>query len=70
MFNKMDKNGINSCTGNYQHINIWYFFVKDREDKSEVHIEKFLIEWILAGFFIKTLQEELFRLFIEVIMGC
>ena len=50
MFNKMDKNGINSCAGNYQYINIWSFFVKDRVDKNEVHIGIFLIEWILAGF--------------------
>ena len=57
MCNKMDKNGINSCTGNYQHTNIWYLFMKDRVDKSEVHIENVLIEWILAGGFIKTLQE-------------
>ena len=32
---KMDKNGRNSCTGNYRHINIRYFFVKDRMDKKD-----------------------------------
>mmetsp|Transcript_11447 Transcript_11447/g.16193 ORF Transcript_11447/g.16193 Transcript_11447/m.16193 type:complete len:114 (+) Transcript_11447:2190-2531(+) len=32
---KMEKNGHTSCTGNAHHINIRYFFVKDRIDKGE-----------------------------------
>ena len=35
----MLKNGRNSCTGNSRHINIRYFFVKDRIDKKEVRVE-------------------------------
>ena len=33
---RMEKNGRNSCTGNSRHINIRYFFVKDRIDNGEV----------------------------------
>ena len=32
---KMEKNGQNSRTGNYRHINIRYFFVKDRAEKGD-----------------------------------
>jgi len=35
---KMARNGRNSCTGNSRHINIRYFFVKDRFDKEEIDI--------------------------------
>ena len=33
---KMEKNDRNSCTGNYRHINIRYFFFKYRVDKEEI----------------------------------
>ena len=36
---RMAKNGKNSCTSNSRHINIRYFFVKDRVDKGECTIE-------------------------------
>ena len=32
----MYNNGRESCTGNYRHINIRYFFVKDGVDKEEI----------------------------------
>ena len=35
----MEKNGRNSCTGNSRHINIRYFFIKDRINKKEVKVE-------------------------------
>ena len=35
----MLKNGRNSCTGNSRHINVRYFFVKDRIDKGELKVE-------------------------------
>ena len=34
----MEVNGRISCTGNSRHINIRYFFIKDRVDKGEVDI--------------------------------
>ena len=33
---KMEKNGRNSCTGNSRHIDIRFFYVKDRVEKGEM----------------------------------
>ena len=35
----LEINGRNSCTGNSRHIDIKYFWVKDRVDKKEVEIQ-------------------------------
>ena len=66
---KMEKNGRNSCTGNSRHIKIRYFFVKDLVDKGEVEIVYCPTEQMLADYFTKPLQGELFRRFRKVIMG-
>ena len=34
----MEKNGRNSCTGNSKHIDVRYFWIKDRVDQGEVKI--------------------------------
>ena len=65
----MLKNGRNSCTGNSRHINIRYFFVKDRIDKGELRIEYCASSIMLADFFTKPLQGRLFKKFRDVIMG-
>ena len=65
----MLKNGRNSCTGNSRHINIRYFFVKDRIDNEEVKVEYCPSEDMLADFFTKELQGKLFLKFRSVIMG-
>ena len=65
----MLKNGRNSCTGNSRHINIRYFFVKDRIDKKEIKVEYCPTRTMLADFFTKPLQGHLFRVFKDVIMG-
>ena len=65
----MLKNGRNSCTGNSRHVNIRYFFVKDRIDKKEVRVEYCPTEIMLADYFTKALQGRLFLLFRSVIMG-
>ena len=52
----MLKNGRNSCTGNSRHINIRYFFVKDRIDKKEMKVEYCPSQCMLADFFTKPLQ--------------
>ena len=65
----MLRNGRNSCTGNSRHINIRYFFVKDRMDKKEVRVEYCPTEIMLADFFTKSLQGRLCLLFRSVIMG-
>ena len=66
---KMEKNGRNSCTGNSRHINVRYFFVKDRYDKGEIELRYCPTEIMLADFFTKPLQGALFLKFREVIMG-
>ena len=65
----MLKNGRNSCTGKSRHVNVRYFFVKDRVDKQEVKIEYCPTLQMLADFFTKPLQGHLFRKFRDVIMG-
>ena len=65
----MLKNGRNSCTGNSRHIHIRYFFVKDRVDKKEVKIEYCPSLNMLADFFTKPLQGQLFLKFKQVLMG-
>mmetsp|Transcript_11440 Transcript_11440/g.14339 ORF Transcript_11440/g.14339 Transcript_11440/m.14339 type:complete len:209 (+) Transcript_11440:405-1031(+) len=66
---RMEKNGRNSCTGNSRHINIRYFFVKDRVDKGELIIEYCPTEKMLADFFTKPLQGRQFKLMRDIIMG-
>ena len=65
----MLKNGRNSCTGNSRHINIRYFFVKDRIDKKELRVEYCPSLIMLADYFTKPLQGHLFQKFRDVIMG-
>ena len=64
----MLKNGRNSCTGNSRHINIRYFFVKDRINKGELRIEHCPSTIMLADFFTKPLQGQLFKRFRDVVM--
>ena len=54
------KNGRNSCTGNSQLISIRYFFVKDRINKGEFTVEYCNTLAMLADYFTKPLQGELF----------
>ena len=65
----MLKNGRNSCTGNSRHVNIKYFFVKDRVDKGEVRVEYCPSLQILTDFFAKPLQGALFNKLRDVSMG-
>ena len=65
----MEKNGRNLCTGNSRHIDIRYFFTKDRVDKGELDIGYCPTEKMLADFFTKPLQGSLFKVFRAVIMG-
>ena len=66
---KMEKNGRNSCTGNSRHIDIRYFFVKDRVDKGELEIKYCNTKRMLADFFTKPLQGLQFRLLRDIVMG-
>ena len=66
---KMEKNGRNSCTGNSRHVNIRYFVVKDRVDKGEIEIEYCPTMLMLADYFTKPLNGNLFKRLRNIIMG-
>ena len=65
---KMEKNGRNSCTGNYRHISIRYFFVKDRANKVDIEIVHCPTKVMVVNYFTKPLYGRLFPMFREVIM--
>ena len=66
---RMARNGRNSCTGNSRHIDIRYFFTKDRYDKGEFDIDHCPTYMMLADYFTKPLQGSLFKRYWKVIMG-
>ena len=66
---RMEVNGRNSCTGNSWHIDIRYFFVKDRIDKGELSIRYCPTSVMLADFLTKPIQGTLFRKYRDIIMG-
>ena len=66
---KIEKNGIQSCGQKSRHIQSRYFFIKDRVEQNEIKIEYCPAEKMMADFFTKPLQGELFRRFRDVIMG-
>ena len=65
----MEVNGRNSCTGNSRHIDIRYFWIKDRVDNKEVRIEYLPTHIMLADYYTKPLQGSRFRVLREYIMG-
>ena len=66
---KIEQNGKKPCTENSQNIDIIYFFVKDRVDKSEIKTDYCTTEIMLANLFTKPVQGNLFRFFRDIIMG-
>jgi hypothetical protein len=66
---KLEKNGRASCGQKSRHIDIRYFFMKDRVLTEDITITYCPTEEMLADFFTKPLQGNLFRLFRRVIMG-
>ena len=58
-----------SASEKTRHVNIRYFFVKDRVDSRELHIEYLPTEDMVADFFTKPLQGELFRKLRASVMG-
>lgn len=65
----MEINGRNSCTGNSQHIDVRYFFVTDRIDKGQFSVEHCPTLLMIADYFTKPLQGQLFHKFRNIIMG-
>ena len=65
----MMKNGRNSCTGNSRHVNVRYFFVKDRIDKGELKVVFCPTHIMLADYYTKPLVGSRFKDLRSVIMG-
>jgi hypothetical protein len=63
------KNGRKSCGQKSKHIDIRYFFIKDRLEIEDYTVEYRPTEQMLADFFTKALQGNLFRRLSAVIMG-
>jgi hypothetical protein len=66
---RLEKNGKKSEGQKSRHIDIRYFWVKDRLDSNDVSIVYCPTESMLADFFTKPLQGNLFRRLRDVIMG-
>ena len=58
-----------STANNTRQINIRYFFIKDRIDNNELKIEYLPTKDMMADFFTKPLQGELFKKLRDKIMG-
>ena len=66
---KMETKGRNSCTGNSRHIEIKYFWVKDRVDRKEIKIQYYPTWLMLGDYFTKALQGSMFKKYRNIIMG-
>jgi KUP system potassium uptake protein len=66
---RFEKNGRKSCGPNSRHIDIRYFFIKDRLDAEGFQVRYCPTEQMLADFFTKPLQGALFRRLRSVVMG-
>jgi hypothetical protein len=66
---KLEKNGRMSAGQKSRHINIRYFWIKDRTQANGITIRHCPTIEMLADFFTKPLQGNLFRRFSDVILG-
>ena len=66
---RVEKNGWISCNQKSRHINVRYFFVKDRLHGNNIKVTYCPTERMIADFLTKPLQGRLFRLFRAVLMG-
>ena len=66
---RMERNGRDSCGQKSRHIDIRYFWVKDRLKDEKNKLEYCPTELMLADFFTKPLQGNLFKKFRRVVMG-
>jgi len=66
---KLEKNGRASAGQKSRHINIRYFFIKDRTNDLGIEIRHCPTLQMLADFFTNPLQGNLFRKFRDVILG-
>ena len=66
---KLEMNRKRSSGQKTRHVDIHYFFIKDRIASEGIDIINCPTEEMLANFFMKLLQGSLFKKFREVIMG-
>ena len=66
---KLEQNGKASSGKRTRHINIRYFFVKDRIERKELFVEYCPTEDMIADYFTKPLQGALFRKFRKMILN-
>jgi hypothetical protein len=66
---RLEKNGKASAGQRSRHINIRYFFIKDRVRTEGIEIRHCPTLQMLADFFTKPLQGNLFRKFRDVVLG-
>jgi hypothetical protein len=66
---RFERNGRKSCGPQSRHVDIRYFWIKDRLGLEEFEVRYCPTEQMLADFFTKPLQGSLFRKLRNVIMG-
>ena len=66
---KLESNGKSSSTKRTRHLNIRYFFITDRISKRELTVVYCPTKKMVADYFTKPLQGELFRKFRDQILG-
>jgi hypothetical protein len=66
---RLQENGKMSSSQRTRHINIRYFFIKDKIEKEEVSIVYCPTEDMVADYFTKPLQGKQFTRFRDIIMG-
>jgi hypothetical protein len=66
---RLEKNGRASAVKQSRHIVIRYFFMKDQINCDGIRVQHCPTEQMLANFFTKPLQGNLFRRFRDVLMG-
>ena len=65
----LEENGMFSSSKRTKHINVRYFFMKDKIDSGEVEIEYCPTEQMIGDFFTKPLQGEKFMEFRKMILN-
>jgi hypothetical protein len=66
---RMERNGRQSAGPRSRHIDIRFFFIKDRIAKGDIHLLYCPTERMVGDYFSKPLQGPLFRYFRAIVMG-
>ena len=66
---RLERNGRQSCGQKSRHIDVRYFFIKDRIKSGNIDLQYCPTEVMLADFFTKPLQGKQFKLLRSAVMG-